>query len=123
MIDHPCPRPDTHCHTPPAPRTPTPGSERIVAFTSDPLVTCAAGDRAADRIMVSEHCHDTCCGSGERTGQTLRQLFAKVVLWRIRLKWYIIALCVPIAITFAAIGLYVFFGNAIRGFSIIPVEA
>ena len=73
--------------------------------------------------MVSEHCHDTCCGSGGRTGQTFHQLFAKVVLWRIRLKWYIIALCVPIAITFAAIGLYAFFGNAIREFSIIPVEA
>ena len=48
--------------------------------------------------------------AGGREG--LRELFSKVVLWRIGLKWYAIALFVPIAMAFLAIGLYTILGNA-----------
>lgn len=47
--------------------------------------------------------------AGERAG--LRELFSKVVLWRIRLKWYVIALSLPTILAFLAIGLYTLFGN------------
>jgi membrane protease YdiL (CAAX protease family) len=49
--------------------------------------------------------------AGGRAG--LRELFSKVVLWRIGLKWYAIALFVPITMAFLAIGLYMLFGNAV----------
>jgi membrane protease YdiL (CAAX protease family) len=43
--------------------------------------------------------------------QGLRELFRRVVLWRIGLKWYGIALSVPIILAFVAIGLYRVLGN------------
>jgi membrane protease YdiL (CAAX protease family) len=43
--------------------------------------------------------------------QGLRELFSRVVLWRIGLKWYAIALSVPIILAFLAIGLYMVLGN------------
>jgi membrane protease YdiL (CAAX protease family) len=43
--------------------------------------------------------------------QGLRELFSRVVLWRIGLKWYAIALAVPIIMAFLAIGLYKVLGN------------
>jgi membrane protease YdiL (CAAX protease family) len=48
--------------------------------------------------------------AGGRKG--LRELFSRVVLWRIGLKWYAIALAVPIILVFLAIGLYQVLGNA-----------
>jgi membrane protease YdiL (CAAX protease family) len=42
----------------------------------------------------------------------LRELFSKVVLWRVDLKWYAVALSAPIAMTFVAIGLYTVLGYA-----------
>lgn len=53
--------------------------------------------------------------AGTRAG--LRELFSKVVLWRIGLKWYAIALFLPIAMGFLAIGLYTLFGNAVPDFA------
>ena len=53
--------------------------------------------------------------TGGRAG--LRELFSKVVLWRIGLKWYVIALFVPITMAYLAIGLYALFGNAVPGFA------
>ena len=53
--------------------------------------------------------------AGGREG--LRELFSKVVLWRIGLKWYAIALFVPITMAFLAIGLYTLFGNAVPDFA------
>jgi membrane protease YdiL (CAAX protease family) len=44
--------------------------------------------------------------------QGLRELFSRVVLWRIGLKWYAIALFGPILMAFLAIGLYRVLGNA-----------
>ena len=49
--------------------------------------------------------------AGGRAG--LRGLFSKVVLWRISLKWYAIALFVPTITAFLAIGLNMLFGNAV----------
>jgi membrane protease YdiL (CAAX protease family) len=43
----------------------------------------------------------------------LRELFSRVVLWRIDIMWYAIALFVPIAMGFLAIGLYMLCGNAV----------
>jgi membrane protease YdiL (CAAX protease family) len=48
--------------------------------------------------------------AGGRPG--LRELFTRVVEWRIGLKWYAIALSVPIIMAFLAIGLYRVLGNA-----------
>lgn len=53
--------------------------------------------------------------AGRRAG--LRELFSKVVLWRIGLKWYAIALLAPITMAFLAIGLYTLFGNAVPAFA------
>lgn len=53
--------------------------------------------------------------AGGRAG--LRELFSKAVLWRIGLDWYVIALFVPTAMAFLAIGLYMFFGSAVSGFA------
>jgi len=53
--------------------------------------------------------------AGGRAG--LRELFSKVVVWRIDLKWYAIALFVPTTMAFLAIGLYTFFGNAVPDFA------
>lgn len=53
--------------------------------------------------------------AGGREG--LRELFSKVVLWRIGLKWYAVALFVPIAAAFLALGLYVLMGNTAPGFA------
>jgi membrane protease YdiL (CAAX protease family) len=47
----------------------------------------------------------------------LRELLSKVALWRIDLKWYAIALFLPITMTFLAIGLYMLIGNAIPDFA------
>lgn len=47
----------------------------------------------------------------------LRELFAKVVLWRIGLRWFAIALLLPVALTFLAIGLYTLLGNAMPVFA------
>jgi membrane protease YdiL (CAAX protease family) len=47
----------------------------------------------------------------------LRELFSKVVLWRIDIRWYAIALSVPMAMGFLAIGLYRLFGNAVPDFA------
>ena len=47
----------------------------------------------------------------------LRELFSKVVLWRISLKRYAIALFLPVLIAFLAIGLYVLFSNKLPGFA------
>lgn len=48
--------------------------------------------------------------AGGRAG--LRELLTKVVLWRIGLKWYAVALFVPMAMTLLAIGLYTALGHA-----------
>jgi membrane protease YdiL (CAAX protease family) len=53
--------------------------------------------------------------AGGRAG--LRELFGKVVLWRVGLKWYAVALFVPIAVAFLAIGLYALLGNAVPDFA------
>jgi len=53
--------------------------------------------------------------AGGRAG--LRELFSRVVLWRIDLKWYAIALFVPITMALLAIGLYTLFGNAVPDFA------
>ena len=53
--------------------------------------------------------------AGGREG--LRELFSKVTLWRIGLKWYVVALFVPIAATFLALGLHLLLGNAWSGFA------
>jgi membrane protease YdiL (CAAX protease family) len=53
--------------------------------------------------------------AGGRAG--LRELFSRVVLWRIDRKWYAIALFVPIAMAFLAIGLYMLFGNVVPDFA------
>jgi len=47
----------------------------------------------------------------------LRALFNKVVLWRIPLKWYVIALLLPTILGFLAIGLYKLLGNAMPDFA------
>lgn len=47
----------------------------------------------------------------------LRELFAKVVLWRIALRWFAIALLLPIAMALLAIGLYMLLGNAMPAFA------
>ena len=53
--------------------------------------------------------------AGGRAG--LRELFNKVVLWRIPLKWYIVALLLPTILGFLAIGLYTLLGNAMPEFA------
>ena len=53
--------------------------------------------------------------AGGRTG--LRALFSKVVLWRIGLKWHVIAFFLPIALAFLTIGLYMLSGNAAPSFA------
>jgi membrane protease YdiL (CAAX protease family) len=45
-----------------------------------------------------------------RTG--LRALLDRVVLWRIGLKWYAVALSLPVALAYVAIGLYTLCGHA-----------
>lgn len=56
--------------------------------------------------------------TGVAGGQAgLRELFSKVVLWRISLKWYVIALFVPITIAFLAIRLYMLIGNPLPDFA------
>jgi uncharacterized protein len=47
----------------------------------------------------------------------LRELFAKVLLWRIGLRWFAIALLLPVALTILAIGLYTLLGNAMPVFA------
>jgi membrane protease YdiL (CAAX protease family) len=47
----------------------------------------------------------------------LRELFQRVVLWRIGLKWYAIALFAPIAMAFLTLGLYALLGNGAPGFA------
>jgi len=47
----------------------------------------------------------------------LRELFNKVVLWRIPLKWYVIALLLPIILGFLAIGFYKLLGNSMPDFA------
>lgn len=46
----------------------------------------------------------------------LRELFAKVLLWRIGLRWFAIALLLPVALTFLAIGIYTLLDNAVPAF-------
>jgi len=53
--------------------------------------------------------------AGGRGG--LRELFNKVILWRIPLKWYIVALLLPTILGFLAIGLYKLLGNAMPEFA------
>ena len=53
--------------------------------------------------------------AGGREG--LRGLLGKVVLWRIGLKWYVIALLLPTALAFLTVGLCTFFGNDAAGFA------
>lgn len=53
--------------------------------------------------------------AGGRAG--LGELFGRVVLWRVSLKWYAIALFVPVAVAFLAIGLYALFGNLVPDFA------
>jgi membrane protease YdiL (CAAX protease family) len=52
---------------------------------------------------------------GGRPG--LRELFGRVILWRISLKWYAIASFVPAVVAFLAIGLYALFGNVVPDFA------
>jgi len=47
----------------------------------------------------------------------LRELFSKVVMWRIDLKWYAIAFFLPIVVAFIAIGLYALLGNDLPNFA------
>lgn len=47
----------------------------------------------------------------------LHELFDKVVLWRIGLRWLAIALLLPAALTFLAIGLYTLLGNTVPEFA------
>lgn len=49
--------------------------------------------------------------AGRRQG--LRELFSRVVLWRLGPKWYAIALALPIILAYLAIGLYSVLGNAV----------
>ena len=53
--------------------------------------------------------------AGGRAG--LRELFGRVVLWRINVKWYAIASFVPAAVAFLAIGLWALLGNAVPDFA------
>src|SRR5512146_3310264 len=48
--------------------------------------------------------------AGGRAG--FRELLSKVILWRIPLKWYVIALLLPTILAVLAIGLYTLLGNA-----------
>lgn len=50
----------------------------------------------------------------------LRELFGRVVLWRIGFRWYAITLLGPIAVAFLALGLYALSGNALPEFA--PAE-
>ncbi len=43
----------------------------------------------------------------------LRQLFSRVVRWRVGFKWYVIAWCVPLVITLLALSIYALRGNAL----------
>jgi CAAX protease family protein len=47
----------------------------------------------------------------------LSELFHRVLLWRIKLKWYLIAFFLPIILAFLAIGIYALTGHAIPDFA------
>jgi membrane protease YdiL (CAAX protease family) len=47
----------------------------------------------------------------------LRKLFDKVLLWRIPLRWFAIALLLPVALTLLTIGIYTLLGNAMPVFA------
>jgi membrane protease YdiL (CAAX protease family) len=47
----------------------------------------------------------------------LHELFRRVVLWRISLKWYLIAFFLPIAMPFLAIGIFALFGQEVPNFA------
>ena len=47
----------------------------------------------------------------------LRELFGRVVRWRISIKWYAIASFVPAAVALLAIGLWALLGNAVPDFA------
>jgi len=53
--------------------------------------------------------------AGGRSG--LRELFGRVVLWHISVKWYAIALLAPAAVAFLAIGLWALLGNTVPDFA------
>ena len=53
--------------------------------------------------------------AGGRAG--LRELLGKMILWRVGLRWFAIALLLPVAFTFLAIGLYTQLGNASPAFA------
>jgi membrane protease YdiL (CAAX protease family) len=56
--------------------------------------------------------------TGVAGGQAgLRELFSKVVLWRISPKWYVIAFFMPMTIAFLAIGLFMLIGNPLPDFA------
>jgi len=52
--------------------------------------------------------------AGGRAG--LREMFSKVVLWRIDFRWYAVALFAPMTMAFLAIGLSMLFGNPVPDF-------
>lgn len=59
--------------------------------------------------------------TGVASGRTgLRELLSKVIRWHIDLKWYAVALFLPIAVAFLAIGLYALFGYELPNFA--PVD-
>jgi len=55
---------------------------------------------------------------GVASGRTgLHELFNRVVLWRIGIKWYAVAMFVPITMAFLAIGLNALLGNDLPDFA------
>ena len=50
----------------------------------------------------------------------LREMFSKILLWRIHIKWYFVATLLPVALVFLSIWLYKLLGNSVPDYA--PLE-